>query len=101
MGSVTALIPYRPVVSARLPREREGSTETRPAPAPGQQPAPGYSAQGTRSAGRQHRPSAAFLAQLIAARRNLPQARERRRAEPGEAIAAYAAAMLLGSGKAA
>jgi len=38
------------------------------------------------------RPSAAFLAQLIAANRNLPQARERRRAEPHEAIAAYTAA---------
>ena len=37
------------------------------------------------------RPSAAFLAQLIAARHNLPQARERRRAEPQQAIAAYAA----------
>jgi hypothetical protein len=37
------------------------------------------------------RPSAAFLAQLIAANCNLPQARERRRAEPHEAIAAYAA----------
>jgi hypothetical protein len=37
------------------------------------------------------RPSAAFLAQLIAANRHLPQARERRRAEPHEAIAAYAA----------
>jgi hypothetical protein len=37
------------------------------------------------------RPSSAFLAQLIAANRNLPQARERRRAEPHEAIAAYAA----------
>jgi len=38
------------------------------------------------------RPSATFLAQLIAANQNLPQARERRRAEPHEAIAAYAAA---------
>jgi hypothetical protein len=38
------------------------------------------------------RPSAPFLAQLIAAKRNLPQARERRRAEPREAIAAYRAA---------
>ena len=38
------------------------------------------------------RPSAAFLAQLIAAQRKLPQARERRRAEPREAIAAYTAA---------
>ena len=38
------------------------------------------------------RPSAPFLAQLIAANHNLPQARERRRADPREAIAAYAAA---------
>jgi hypothetical protein len=38
------------------------------------------------------RPSAPFLAQLIAANRKLPQARERRRAEPHEAIAAYTAA---------
>jgi len=38
------------------------------------------------------RPSAPFLAQLIAAQRKLPQACERRRAEPREAIAAYTAA---------
>jgi hypothetical protein len=38
------------------------------------------------------RPSAAFLTQLIAANRHLPQARARRRVEPREAIAAYAAA---------
>jgi hypothetical protein len=36
-------------------------------------------------------PSAPFLAQLIAASRKLPQAREKRRAEPHEAIAAYKA----------
>lgn len=36
--------------------------------------------------------SAAFLTQLLAAKYNLPQARERRRAEPREAIAAYMAA---------
>ena len=35
--------------------------------------------------------SAAFLAQLIANREQLPQTRERRRAEPGEAIVAYRA----------
>jgi hypothetical protein len=39
--------------------------------------------------------SAAFLAQLIANKHQLPQARERRRAEPGEAIAAYRAAQAL------
>lgn len=38
------------------------------------------------------RPNAPFLAQLIANKQNLPQARERRRAEPQEAIAAYVAA---------
>ena len=36
-----------------------------------------------------------FLAQLIANREQLPQTRERRRAEPSEAIAAYRAADAL------
>lgn len=35
------------------------------------------------------RRQAAFLAHLIAASRQVPQARERRRAEPADAIAAY------------
>jgi len=34
-------------------------------------------------------PAAPFLAQLIATHLQVPQTRERRRAEPGEAIAAY------------
>ncbi len=38
--------------------------------------------------------SPAFLAHLIAAAKQVPQARERRRAEPAEAVAAYRAAML-------
>ena len=38
---------------------------------------------------------AAFLAHLIAVKDQLPQTRERRRAEPGEAIAAYRAAVAL------
>ena len=38
---------------------------------------------------------APFLAQLIATREQLPQTRERRRAEPGEAIAAYRATEAL------
>ena len=42
-------------------------------------------------AGSRHRPQAGFLAQLIATDRKLPQTRERRRAEPAEAIAAYTA----------
>lgn len=38
---------------------------------------------------------AAFLAHLIAVKDQLPQTRQRRRAEPGEAIAAYRAAAAL------
>ena len=38
---------------------------------------------------------AAFLAHLIAMKAQAPQTRERRRAEPGEAIAAYRAAAIL------
>jgi hypothetical protein len=37
---------------------------------------------------------AAFLAHLIAAAKQVPQARERRRADPAEAIAAYREAMV-------
>lgn len=40
-----------------------------------------------------HRP-AAFLAHLIATHEQVPQLRERRRAEPAEAIAAYRATAL-------
>lgn len=38
------------------------------------------------------RPQASYLAHLIATREKLPQTRERRRAEPADAIAVYAAA---------
>jgi hypothetical protein len=39
-----------------------------------------------------HRPQAGFLAHLIATAQQLPQTRERRRAEPEQVIALYAAA---------
>jgi hypothetical protein len=42
-----------------------------------------------------YRQQAPFLAQLIATREQLPQTRERRRAEPEEAIAAYRASEAL------
>jgi hypothetical protein len=42
------------------------------------------------------RPSAAFLAQLIATAQQTPQTREKRRIEPQAAIAAYAAASARG-----
>lgn len=41
------------------------------------------------------RPAAAFLAQLIATNQQAPQTRARRRAEPEEACAVYAAAMAI------
>jgi hypothetical protein len=41
------------------------------------------------------RNSASFLAQLIANERQMPQTRERRRAEPQDALAAYGAAAKL------
>jgi hypothetical protein len=40
---------------------------------------------------------AAFLAQLIATKTHAPQTRERRRAEPGEAVSAYRTAAALSS----
>ena len=43
----------------------------------------------------EHYRQAAFLAHLIAVKDQLPQTRQRRRAEPGEAIAAYRAAGAL------
>jgi len=41
------------------------------------------------------RPSATFLAHLIAMASHAPQTRERRRAEPHEAVAAYARMLSL------
>ena len=53
-------------------------------------------ADATHTPSESHR-QAAFLAHLIATKDQLPQTRERRRAEPAEAIAAYrTAASLLG-----
>jgi hypothetical protein len=48
--------------------------------------APAPSAQAAQLKGR---PTAGFVAQLIATRMQAPQTRERRRAEPAEAIAVY------------
>ena len=42
-----------------------------------------------------HRTSAAFLAHLIAVDQQAPQTRERRRADPGQAIGAYRATLGL------
>jgi hypothetical protein len=45
--------------------------------------------------GATQRPTATFLAHLIAIASHAPQTRERRRAEPREAVAAYARTLLL------
>ena len=101
MSPVTAIVPYRGSASFQLPPRRDDGTDVdaaRPRRTPSQfndGPA------STTLARTQRRPSAAFLAHLIAASRNLPQARERRRAEPHEAIAAYAATAVLRVGIAA
>ena len=79
----------------------EGRARSVSAPEPGALPAP---ATGTalvavtpalpaeRAWRPSRRPVAAFIAQLIATSRSAPQTRLRRRAEPAEAIAVYAAA---------
>ena len=53
-------------------------------------------AEQTRSRyGTTQRPAATFLAHLIAVASHAPQTRERRRAEPREAVAAYARTLSL------
>jgi hypothetical protein len=49
--------------------------------------------------GAMQRPTATFLAHLIAVKEHAPQTRERRRAEPHEAVAAYARTLLLDNSK--
>jgi len=57
---------------------------------------PIQSAEQNRShCGTRQRPSATFLAHLIAVASHAPQTRERRRADPHEAIAAYTRALSL------
>lgn len=91
MGPVTAI---RPAMDSGMRQQRSGAgaggrgepSETGRALVPVASAAPDQHLDNALP-----RPSAAFLTQLIAARRKLPQARERRRAEPREAIAAYTA----------
>ena len=49
----------------------------------------------TVAAPRRHHRQAPFLAQLIATKQQHPQTRERRRAEPAQAVSAYRAAAKL------
>jgi len=70
--------------SARGPEQTESRALVPVAPADEARPEPSG-----------HYREASFLAQLIATKEQMPQTRERRRAEPGEAIAAYRAANTL------
>jgi hypothetical protein len=70
------------------------STPQQAAPEPTEQPAPGRALIALTPIAEAHEPASAyrqapFLAQLLAMRDQHPQTRERRRAEPGVAIAAY------------
>ena len=67
------------------PSRHEAKTESGRALIPLEPIAPGDTLLRTR-------PHASYLAHLIATKDKLPQTRERRRAEPQDAIAAYAAA---------
>lgn len=72
-------------------RERDNAPAGVPAESRALVPLAGASDR-QRDAGAQPR-QAAFLAQLIAAKTQAPQARERRRAEPEDAVNAYNAAL--------
>jgi hypothetical protein len=96
VGPVTAI---RPAIASGMRRRPSGTAAPAlPAPTGGALVPVAPAARERPTGNGLHRPSAAFLAQLIAAERKLPQARERRRAEPHEAIAAYAAAALSRNG---
>jgi len=69
-------------------------------PAPAEQAAPGHALVALSPAAARHDAletynQAPFLAQLLATKDQHPQARERRRAEPNEALAAYRSTVTL------
>jgi hypothetical protein len=82
-GSIVGAVDRAPRAATSAPRNERASTSRALIPlqpiAPGDTP--------LRTGGR-----AAYLAHLIATKDKLPQTRERRRAEPAEVIAVYAAA---------
>jgi hypothetical protein len=95
MWAVARITPSRPAPSAR-PRlgQPDAQAETAPADLPtfGRALVLVGSGQETAVDPPGSRPSAMFLAQLIATAQQAPQTRRRRRAEAGEAGALYAAA---------
>lgn len=92
MRAIASITPAQPAASGR-PRLAQAAQIGTPAgpPQPGHFLVPVGASAGTtvKPAGR---PSAVFLAQLIATAQQAPQTRQRRRAEPSEARTIYAAA---------
>jgi hypothetical protein len=92
MRAIASITPSRPAPSA-CPRLAQRDAQVR---TPADPPQPGRAlvplGPGQRTAvGPAARPSAVFLAQLIATAQQAPQTRRRRRAEPNEASIVYAA----------
>ena len=90
IGGIGAAVigPYsrRPVTSQREPQTAESESRALIAVAP--------AAQAERSGTETRRPSAPFLAHLIATNIQVPQTRARRRAEPADAVAVYQGAVV-------
>jgi hypothetical protein len=94
MRATASITPTGPAPAAR-PRLAQADRQVGAravAPPPGRALALVESAPGTAVEPAGSRPSAVFLAQLIATAQQAPQTRRRRRAEPHEAATAYAAA---------
>jgi hypothetical protein len=94
MRAITSITPSEPAPSARSGLAHIAP----PVETPADRPQPGRAlvlvgpGQGTEIGPAGARPSAVFLAQLIATAQRAPQTRRRRRAEPSEVSTIYAAA---------
>jgi hypothetical protein len=82
-------------VNASFRRQSEAARDTAPAPAGESRALIAVTPAAAACEPLANYRQAAFLAHLIAAKDQLPQTRERRRAEPAEAIAAYRATAAL------
>ncbi len=91
MQPVTRIVPSVPPTLACSGLGRSDPTQTPTAEPVGRAIACLPSAPAASTDPIRQRPSAAFLAQLIATAQQAPQTRQRRRAEPQEANAVYAA----------
>ena len=95
---MTTIVPIGafPPLSGHEPQRADADTpETRPTGATALVPVSEVQPPAEDNRRSLRRSSASFLAQLIANEKNLPQTRERRRADPQVALAAYGAAAKL------